>query len=232
MKIIIAGGGKVGFYLAKELSESGHSVFLIERREERAERIAESVPDAVVIHGDACDHEYLEEARVEEADIVIAVTGDDDDNLVVSQLAKDVYGVPKVIARVNNPKNEKIFRLLNVDMPIAATSMIVKIVEEEAALDGLVTLLPIADESHRIVEATIHPDSAAVGRRIEELGLPRDCILVAIVRERDGAKEVVIPRGVTVIEPRDKVYALVSREREQALVDAIKGKLPKEACDL
>lgn len=231
MKIIIAGGGKVGFYLTRELSEKGHQVFLIERRPERAARIAESVPEAIVIHGDACDHEYLEQARIDEADIVIAVTGDDDDNLVISQLAKEVYGVGRVIARVNNPKNEKIFRLLNVDVPVAATSMIVKIVEEEAALDGLVTLLPLADsgeEEFRIVETSVKPESPVVGRKIEELGLPRDCVLVAIVREG----KVVIPRGSTTLEAQDTVYALVSKKHESTLVDAMKGTLSKEACDL
>lgn len=228
MNILIAGGGKVGFYLAKELSSKGHNVSLIERREDRAKKIALQLSDVLVIKGDACDAEYLEQAGIEDADIVIAATGDDDDNLVISQLAKVTFNVRKVIARVNNPKNEKIFKVLNVDVPIASTSLIVKIVEEEAAAEELVTIMPISEGRLRIVEMQIPEKSQIHGRKIEELSLPKDCIFVAI--ERKG--EVIIPRGSTVLYSADRIYAITTPEKEKVLIDILKGKLTKEACDL
>lgn len=227
-RIIICGGGKVGYYLAKEFSEKGHRISLIERRKDRAERIALSLPEILVINGDACDSEYLIQAGIEDAEIVIAATGDDDDNLVIAQLAKEIYKVKKVIARVNNPKNEKIFKVLNVDVPVAATSIIVKVVEEETSFDELVTIMPIGEGSLRLVEITIPESSPVGGRKIEELGLPKDCVIVAIQR----GSNVVVPRGSTVIQPGDRIYSVTTYEHEKSLVDVIQGGATKEACDL
>ncbi|MCX7831846.1 MAG: NAD-binding protein [Actinobacteria bacterium] len=228
MNIIIAGGGKVGFYLAKELSSKGHNVSLIERREDRAKKIALQLNNVLVIKGDACDAEYLEQAGIEDADIVIAATGDDDDNLVISQLAKATFNVKKVIARVNNPKNEKIFKVLNVDVPVASTSIIVKVVEEEASAGELVTIMPIGEGHFRLVEIQVPDNSRVNGKKVEELSLPKDCIFVAI-EKKDG---VVIPRGSTVIESGDRIYAITTPEREKILIDVIRGKIEKEACEL
>lgn len=228
MKIVIAGGGKVGFYLAKELSEKGHEVSLIERRRERAEKIAYLLSNVLVIKGDACDAEYLEQAGIEDADIVIAATGDDDDNLVISQLAKITFNVKKVIARVNNPKNEKIFRVLNVDVPVASTSIIVKIVEEEASAEELITLMPISEGKLRLVEMIVPGNSTINGKKVEELSLPKDCIFVAIER----GNEIFIPKGSSVIKSGDRVFAITTPEKEKLLIDILKGKISKEACDL
>jgi trk system potassium uptake protein TrkA len=228
LKILIAGGGKVGFYLAKELSEKGYSVSLIERRADRAEKIALTLQDVLVIKGDACDSEYLEQAGIEDADIVIAATGDDDDNLVIAQIAKEVYRVRKVIARVNNPKNEKIFRALSVDVPVASTSIIVKVVEEEAAVDELVTIIPIGETKFRLVETVIPEGSFVHGKKVEELGFPKDCILVAVDRKGNPF----VPRGSSVLYSGDRIYAITTPEREKILLDVLKGKADKEACDL
>lgn len=228
MNIIVAGGGKVGKYLARELSKKDHRVFLIERRREKVEKLASELEDVIVIHGDACDHEYLEAAQISETDVVIAVTGDDDDNLVICQLAKEIYNVPKVIARVNNPKNEKIFQVLNVDVPISATSIIAKIVEEETSVDELFTVLALKEGQFRIVEAEVKDGSQADGARVETLGLPRDCILIAVERGQD----VFIPRGNTVLAAGDRVFALTTPEKEPALAAVFRGKSRKEACDL
>lgn len=228
MNILIAGGGKVGFYLARELSAMGHNVSLIERRADRAQKIAQQLEKVLVIKGDACDAEYLEQAGIEDADIVIAATGDDDDNLVISQLAKITFGVKKVIARVNNPKNERIFKVLNVDIPVASTSIIVKIVEEEAVIGDLISLMPIGDGKLHIVEIRVPENSPISGKKVAELSLPKDCIFVAIEREGD----IMIPRGSTIIEGNDRVFAIVSPEHEKTLVNIIKGKEIKEACDL
>lgn len=228
MKILIAGGGKVGFYLAKELSEKGHAISLIERRADRAEKIALVLEDVLVIKGDACDMEYLEQAGIEDTDIVIAATGDDDDNLVVAQIAKEVYKRPKVIARVNNPKNEKIFKALNVDVPVASTSIIVKVVEEEAAVGEVMTIIPIGETKFRLLETTLPEGSHANGRKVEELGFPKDCILVAIDRKGDAF----VPRGSTVLQAGDRIYAITTPEKEDVLIKILKGEITKEACDL
>lgn len=228
MNILIAGGGKVGFYLARELSSKGHTISLIERRADRAQKIAQQLENVLVIKGDACDAEYLEQAGIEDADVVIAATGDDDDNLVISQLAKISFGVKKVIARVNNPKNERIFRVLNVDKAVASTSIIVTMVEEEADLDELVPLLPIIKGKLRLVEGRVPEGSPIAGKKVEELSLPKDCILVAIEREED----LIVPRGSTVIEGNDRIIAIVKPEHEKTLDDIIKGKQVKEACDI
>jgi trk system potassium uptake protein TrkA len=228
MNILIAGGGKVGFYLARELASKGHNVSLIERRADRAEKIARQLEDVLVIKGDACDIEYLEQAGIEDADIVIAATGDDDDNLVISQLAKINFGVKKVIARVNNPKNEKIFKVLNVDVPVASTSIIVKVVEEEAAAEDVISIMPVGSGNLRIVEVYIPESSPIAGKKVEELSLPRDCIFVAIQRDN----ELIIPRGSTVIHANERIFAITSQEHEKTLIDIIKGKEVKGACDL
>ncbi len=228
MYIIIAGGGKVGSFLAKDLSRRGHTIALIERREDRAARIASELPDVFVIRGDACDADYLEDAGIERADAVIAVTGDDDDNLVISQLAKEVYHIQKVIARVNNPKNEKIFEVLGVGVPVSATSIIGKIVEEEVSVDEILTVLPLKQGKFAVVETRIPENSSVSGRRVSDLGFPRDCILIAIDRE----DELIIPRGSTVLKGGDTVFAITVPEKEQVFIDCLKGKHLGESCEL
>lgn len=228
MYIIIAGGGKVGSFLAKDFSSKGYTVALIERREDRAAKIAAELPEVFVINGDACDVDYLEDAGIERADVVIAVTGDDDDNLVISQLAKEVYHIPKVISRVNNPKNEKIFEVLGVGVPISATTLIGKIVEEEVSVDELLTILPLKRGKFVVVETRIPKDSSVNGKKVSELGFPRDCILVAIDRE----DELIIPRGSTVLKGGDIVFAITVPEKEQVFIDCLKGKRLGESCEL
>lgn len=228
MNVVIAGGGKVGRYLARELSGKGHAVSIIERRKDRAEEIAAELEDVIVILGDACDSDYLEPAGIERADVLAAVTGDDDDNFVISQLAKDIYKVRKVIARVNNPKNEQIFKVLNVDAPVSATGLIAKIVEEEVSIDELFTVLALSGGKFRIVETRIPEKSPVVGQKVQEIGIPRDCILVAI--ERNG--DIIIPRGSSSLFANDKVYAITTPEKEKALAAALKGKAEQEACEL
>ncbi len=228
MYIIIAGGGKVGSYLARDFSERNHAVILIERRLDRAEKIAANLPSVLIIHGDACDARYLEDAKIEKADVIVAVTGDDDDNLVVCQLAKESYGVPRAVARVNNPKNEAIFNALGVDAAISATSIIAKIVEEEVAVGDVIALQVLKQGKLALVEVDVGSGSGADGCRISDLGLPRDAVLVAIARDDD----LIIPRGSTTLAAGDTVFALTSPEREAKLSELFKRKGPPETCDL
>lgn len=220
MYVIIAGGGKVGRYLARDLSAKGYTIALIERRRERSQDIAMELPNIMVIHGDACDANFLEDAGIDRADVVVAVTGDDDDNLVVSQLATEVYGIKRVIARVNNPKNEKIFRVLNVGIPISATSIIGRIVEEEATIEDIVTILPLKEGKLSIVEARVPEGSSVDGRKISEIGFPKDCILIALARDDD----LIIPRGSTTLKRGDIVFAMTKIDKEKIFCDCLRGK--------
>lgn len=210
--IVISGGGKVGSFLAKELSEKKHSVVVIEKDEESCERLATGTP-VMVINGDACDYRYQEEARVDKADVFAAVTGDDDDNLVACQLARTSFNVPRTVARVNNPKNERIFNLMGVDA-ISSTTVISHLIEEETTVGEIITLHVLQKGKLAIVEVDI-PDAGcgACGREIKSLGLPQGCVLVSIVRGDD----VVIPRADDKLEPGDSVIAVTEIEKEDKL---------------
>ncbi len=227
MYIVICGGGKVGSYLAKDLSRRGHAVTLIERREDRCQKIAAENPDVLVIQGDACDISYLEEAELDRADVVAAVTGDDDDNLVISQLAREKFGVKKIIARVNNPKNEPIFHALGIKNAISSTTIIAHLIEEEASVGDIITLQILKQGNVALVETEVPEGSRASGKKVAELGLPKDCVLVAILRGTD----VIIPRGGTELMAGDVIVALSLVGKEKALEEALKGGKP-EACEL
>jgi trk system potassium uptake protein TrkA len=227
MYIVICGGGKVGAYLARDLSRRGHTVTVIEKREDRCQKIAAENPDVLVIQGDACDIYYLEEAEVERADVVAAVTGDDDDNLVISQLAREKFGVKKIIARVNNPKNEPIFHALGIKNAISSTTIIAHLIEEEASLGDIITLYALKQGNVALVETEVPAGSQAVGKKVAELGLPKDCVLVAILRGDD----VIIPRGNTELKSGDVIMAVSLMGKERALEEVLKGG-KTEACEL
>lgn len=219
MYIIIGGGGKVGVSLAKKLLEKGHRVTVIERNREKCERMAEEIPSALVIHGDACDVKYLEEARIDVADVLAAVTGDDDDNLVMAQLAKEAYHVRRAVARVNDPRNERIFQALGIDA-LSSTTIITRLIEEETLIGDVITLQALKKGGLALVEMDL-PDTAPVaGKKVEELKFPRGVVIVSILRN----DEVIVPRGSTTLEGGDVVIALTTPEKEPALRDALFGK--------
>ncbi|MEW6188633.1 MAG: TrkA family potassium uptake protein [Actinomycetota bacterium] len=219
MYIIIGGGGKVGAALAKTLSLKGHTVVMVEKSGEKCERIAEESPNVLVIKGDACDIRYLEEAGVDRADVLAAVTGDDDDNLVMCQLAKETFNVPRVVARVNDPRNENIFLTLGIEA-ISSTTVIAKLIEEEATIGDIITLQALKKGRLALVELDLSQDSPVAGKKVSELGFPKDCVLVSIVR----GDEIVIPRGSTVLQSGDGVIALTSVEKEENFRNILLGK--------
>ncbi len=213
MYIVINGGGKVGSFLAKILKGRGHSVALIERNEKTCQNLAVELPDVLIIQGDGCDIKYQEQAGTGRADVFASVTGDDDDNLVACQLAKASFDVPRTVARVNNPKNEHIFHKLGIDA-ISSTTIISHLIEEEATIGEVITLYILKKGRLALVEVELPTEPCKVcDKRIADLHLPRDCVLVSIIR----GDEVIIPRGTTALKPGDSVIALTDVDKEEEL---------------
>jgi trk system potassium uptake protein TrkA len=212
------GGGKVGAFLAEALDTKGHRVAVIERSKELCERLAAST-NAVVIHGDGCDLRYQEEADVGGSDVFAAVTGDDDDNLVACQLAKTYFQVPRTVARVNNPKNERIFNKLGVDA-ISSTTVIAELIEERTTVGDIITLHTLKKGKLAVVELDL-PDDRCRSCEIplRDLGLPSGCVLVSIIR----GEEVIIPQGGSTLQPGDTVIAVTEPEKEADLKEVLTG---------
>jgi trk system potassium uptake protein TrkA len=203
MFVLVVGGGKVGYYLTRELLESGHEVVLMEKDRARAGVIADEI-GSIVVAQDGCEGKYLGEAGCGRADIVAAVTGDDEDNLVICQMAKHHFDVPRTIARVNNPKNEELFRHLGVDEIISPTRMILGSIEQDIPVHELLHLAALGDSDLEIIEAHLQAGSPAIGRSASELAMPEGCSLFAVVRNG-----VATPlRGDSVLSVGDKVIAI------------------------
>lgn len=214
MKVSIAGGGVVGTSIAADLAENGHEVLIVESD---PSVVAKQDPlDARVrwFAGDACEVSTLQRSGWGEAEVVVAATGDDEDNLVVSLLSKQEFAVPRVIARVNHPKNRWMFtETWGVDVSVSIPQLITSLVEEAVSVGTLVRLLHFAEGKAGLVEVTLAEGSPAVERQISDLGVPRDASIVAVVRDR----RVVVPRGDTALLPGDEVIALVTSESEDAV---------------
>src|SRR5438105_2820193 len=202
MFVLVVGGGKVGYYLTKELVESGHEVVLMEKDRTRASQIADEVGSIVVPH-DGCEGKYLGEAGANRADIVAAVTGDDEDNLVICQMAKHHFDVPRTIARVNNPKNEELFRHLGVDEIISPTRMILGSIEQDIPVHELLHLAALEGELE-IIEAHLQEGSPAIGRAPTDLQMPEGCSMLAVVRDGKPSK----PDSSVILREGDKVIAI------------------------
>ena len=219
MYVLIVGAGKVGESLARGLANTGYDVALVEKDESISRKIAEDLDNVLVISGDGCDPARLEDAGVARAQVVTAVTGDDEDNLIICQLARDTFGVPRVIARVNNPRNEITFQKIGIDT-VSSTTIITKLIEEEATIGDIFTLLALKRGKLSIVEANLKSASPAVGKSIKELKLPADSILATIIREN----QIIFPKGETALHPGDSIIALTTIEQEKALRETLLGK--------
>jgi trk system potassium uptake protein TrkA len=219
MKVVIAGGGNVGTFIAGELQRAGHEITIIEIDPDRVARAqATGEPPGVTwAVGDACEVNGLRQMGLAEADVVAAVTGDDEDNLVVSLLSKQEFAVPRVVARVNNPKNHWMFdESWGVDVSVSTPHLLTALVEEAVSVGTLVRLLSFEGGRASLIEVTLASESPAANREIVELNLPRDSTVVAVLR----ADRVVVPRGDTRLLPGDEVLVLVTGESE-AEVQAI-----------
>ena len=213
MFVIVAGGGKVGSNVARALLKRGHEVTLIEQRADRYERLEQEFEHQVQV-GDATELFVLERAGIgRPADIVIAVTGDDEDNLVIGQLAKEKYGVERVIARVNDPRNQSLFDLLGIPQTVSALQMVLGLIEHEVPEHELVQLLELRKEGLEIVEVEIEKGAACAGKRVEQLSLPDGARLISVMR--DGTAEIAV--GATTLQPGDQVLAILEPGKEDEL---------------
>ena len=213
MKVVIAGGGVVGTSIAEDLCAGGHHVLILESDSALVAKLSPHM-QCEWFEGDACEVATLHAAGVADADVVVAATGDDEDNLVVSLLARQEFAVPRVIARVNHPKNRWLFNeTWGVDVSVSTPHLMTALVEEAVSVGTLVRLLHFAEGKARLVEVTLASDAPALGRTVADLAMPRDSSLVAVVR----ARRVVVPRGDTVLEAGDEVIALVTEDSEEAV---------------
>ncbi|MDP9329389.1 MAG: TrkA family potassium uptake protein [Actinomycetota bacterium] len=220
MRVVVTGAGAIGRHLSADLAERGHQVTLIDQDRDVVEHVRAMVPDVNVILGDACEPWVLEAAELSKAEVVVAATGDDEDNLVTSLLAKQEFAVPRVLARVNHPKNEWLFNeQWGIDAAVSPPHILTAMVEEAVTVGDLVRLVRLEGGRVAIVELTLPDGSPSVGHPIYELRLPPDAAIVAILR--DG--HVVIPQPETVLAVGDEVLALANAESERWLRDAIVG---------
>ena len=212
MYIIIEGGGDIGYYLTKNLLNHGHEVLLLEKGASRYQTLSEELGPAVV-RGDACEARTMEEVGASRADVIIAVTGDDEDNLVICQVAKKRFKVGRTIARLNNPKHSEVFQKLGIDVTVSPTRSILSLIEAELPSSRFVQLMTLKNAGLEIIEIRVPPDSPMVDRPLRDTNLPRSSNIVLIIRD----KQSIFPTAETPIYANDDIFALVNREGEEAL---------------
>ena len=222
MRVIVVGAAKVGKHIAGDLSRAGHDVLVldVDRRVVDSAKASDETPGVEYRVADACEVSQLEAAGLAGADVVAAVTGDDEDNLVVSLLAKQEFGVPRVVARVNHPKNEWMFNeTWGVDVSVSTPHLLTALVEEAVTVGTLVRLLQFEGGKAGLEEVTLAESSPAAGQQVAELRLPRNCTIVAVLRERS----VIVPRGDTRLEVGDEVIVLATADAEDDVRAALIG---------
>jgi trk system potassium uptake protein TrkA len=223
MRVVVVGGGNVGTFMAEELAKAQHEVLLVEIDRDRVRRMEAAGEPAGVewLVADGCEVSELAKADVHRADVVAAVTGDDEDNLVISLLAKQEFAVPRVVARINNPKNEWMFNeMWGIDVSVSTPHLLTALVEEAVSVGTLVRLLSFEGGKARLVEVTLADDSPAADKDIVGLDLPRDSTVVAILRH----DHVVVPRGDTPLQVGDEVLVLVTEESEPTVRQLLIGR--------
>ncbi len=212
MYAIVVGGGKVGWNLARELTAKGHEVTLIESSRPRYLVIEEELEHAVQ-YGDATELWVLERAGIQRADLVVAVTGDDEDNMLVCQVAKEKYLCDRIIARVNNPRNYDHFRLLGIQPAVSATDLILRLIEHEVPRYGLVHLLALEEERLEIIELEVSPEAPVVGVAVADVDLPDGSLIISVLRDGSGF----VPKADTVIEAGDEVLLVFDPGLEDSI---------------
>ncbi len=214
MFVIIVGGGKTGSHLAKLLLEGGHQIKVIEDRPQVFERLKEELPAAMLINGDGSSPSVLEIAGIKNANVLAAVTGEDEANLVITTLGRFEFKVPRIIARVNNPKNAWLFTPdMGVDVSLNQADIFARLIAEEMSLGDMMTLLKLRKGEYALVEEKVHPSAAVNGKTLRELSMPSECVLAAIIRKN----KLIIPRGDTVLQAADEVLAVVHSSQASQL---------------
>lgn len=219
MYIIVIGGGRLGYYLLKALLNEGHEVLLLEKDARICRTITEEM-GSVCYHGDGCEAATLAEVGTGRADMMVAVTGDDADNLVACQVGKHKYNVPRTIARIRNPQNAVLFKKLGIDVTVSSTDIILEAIEREVPTHPLTHLLTIGEKGLGIVDVKISPDSTTVGKKVKDLSLPKDSKLALVIPHEGNAH---VPLADTVLRAGDQVIAVATAESEEALRAALGG---------
>ncbi len=212
MYVVIAGGGKVGWNLSRELIAKGHEVTLIESRRSRYLTIEQELEHAVQ-YGDATELWVLERAGIQRADLVIAVTGDDEDNMLICQMAKEKYLCERIIARVNNPRNRQWFELLGIQPAVSATDLILRLIEHEVPSYGLVHLLDLRDEQLEIIELEVGEGADAADQTVADINLPEGSLIISVLRQGRGF----VPKADTMIQAGDEVLLVLDPGMEDAI---------------
>ncbi|MFC1873480.1 potassium channel family protein [Chloroflexota bacterium] len=219
MYIIVIGGGRVGYHLTKTLIEQGHEAIIVEKNPYYCDVLSGEL-GSLCVHGDGCEVSTLTEVGTNRADMLVAVTGDDEDNLVSCQVAKHKFNVPHTIARIRNPKNEAIFKKLGVDVTVSSTNIILEAIQQELPTHAMTHLLYIRHKGLEVVEIKIAADSPTIGKTIRELSLPPRSKLSLLIRK--GVKPL-IPTNNTILQAEDQLIAITAAESEEQLRAALRG---------
>jgi trk system potassium uptake protein TrkA len=222
MFIIVAGAGKVGYHLARALV-ADHEVLVIELDSNRVDFVAEELGAEVIMQGDACDAATMERAGMERADLVVAVTGDDEDNLTFCQIAKARFSVPRAVARINNPQNESLFRRLGIDSTVSATNLILGHIEQELPWRGLIPLMTLRGRGLEIVEIRVPRDAIVVGKQVRQILLPQGSLLCLVIDAQGTPR---VPAPDMQIHGDDILVAVTNIENEEGLRDALTATTP------
>ena len=221
MYIVIAGAGRLGLILGKKLKEDDHQVCIIDKSEALCNKLAGEVQDILIIRGDATYPDILQQAKIEKADVCVSATSTDEDNIIICYLAKELFGVKRTVARVNDPKHIPLYKYTEVDNPVDSTSIIARVVEEEASFTDVMSLLSIKKGRLSIVRIDIPETSPVAKKALKDISLPHNAVLVSILRGPD----IIIPYGSTVILPGDEVIAAALIDVEKELIKALIGKI-------
>ncbi|OQX81079.1 MAG: hypothetical protein B6D56_03440 [Candidatus Omnitrophica bacterium 4484_70.1] len=221
MYIVIVGGSGLGKLLARKLKENKHQVCIIDKSKDVCERIAEELKNVFIICGDASFPNILKEAKLEKADVLVSITPSDEDNIIICNLAKELFKIRRTVAKVNDPRHLPLYRYMGVDVPVDSTSIIARIVEEEASFFDVMNLLSIKKGRLSIVRVDIPPASPIVNKKVREIKLPQDAVLVSILR----GTRIIVPKGNTLIFADDEVIAATLIDKEKELIQALVGKL-------
>jgi trk system potassium uptake protein TrkA len=214
MFVIVVGGGNTGSQLAKFLLDAGHAVRVIDERQNVLEKLTTEIPQEMIVNGDGSSPAVLEKAGIEKAQVLAAVTGSDETNLVVTSLARFEFNVPRVIARINNSKNAWLFTPeMGVDVSLNQAEILARLTAEEMSIGDMMTMLKIRRGKYSIVEEKIAPSAPAVGMALKDLTLPNNCVISGIIRHGD----MVLPRGTTILEEGDEILALVDEPAREQL---------------
>ncbi len=221
MFIVIAGAGRLGLLLAKKLREDVHQVSIIDKSEMVCKRLAEELKGVLIIQGDATVPEILKQAKVEKADVLVSTTSSDADNIIICDIAKEVFSIKRTVSRVNNPKHLLLYKYMGVDVPIDSTSIMARIVEEEASFSDVMNLLSIKKGRLSIVRVDIPQESSVVNKELKDIILPPNSVLISIIR----GPEITVPTGSTKVLANDEVIAVTLIDNEKALIKSLIGDL-------